>query len=110
MKDFSLDIKRIREEKEIGGIAINGIDVQTDIDSRTNLLGASQLGISINWKTSQGFVELTSEQISAIAVEVGKHVQKCFNAEKIVTETHESNPFSSIEELEKAFNDAYNDM
>lgn len=101
-------ISDFRRKKEVGGITVNGIAIQTDLDSRTNLLGASQLGISINWKTPQGFVELTSEQITALAIAVGEHVQQCFNAEKAVLEAHQETPFTSVEDVEKAFNDAYN--
>ena len=105
--EFEKEIKAIRTAKEVGGITIDGIDIQTDLDSRANLLGASQLGVSINWKTGNGFVELTSEQITSLAMAVGQHVQQCFNAEKAVYDAHAIEPFADIEATQKVFDNAY---
>ena len=101
-------IKTYRREKENGGITVSGVTVQTDVESRASLLGAKELGVSIDWKTEAGFVTLTAQQISAIAVAVGQHVQKCFSAEKTVNEAHAQTPYTSIQDIETAFDNAYN--
>lgn len=101
-------IKAYRREKENGGITVSNVTVQTDVESRASLLGAVQLNTSIDWKTDTGFVTLTAAQISAIATAVGQHVQKCFSAEKTVTEAHEQTPYESIQAIETAFDNAYN--
>lgn len=91
-----------RWQKETGGITINGITVQTDAISRANLLGAKELGIGIKWKTPSGFVDLTAQQVEAIAIAVGTHIQKCYAAEAALS----GQTFESIEALETAFNQA----
>lgn len=101
-------IQAYRREKENGGITVSGVTVQTDVESRASLLGAKELGVSIDWKTDAGFVTLTATQISAIATAVGTHVQKCFSAEKTVTEAHAATPYTSISAVETAFDNAYN--
>lgn len=101
-------IKAYRRAKENGGITVSGVTVQTDTESRASLLGAVQLNTSIDWKTPNGFVTLTAQQISDIATAVGSHVQKCFSAEKTVTEAHEQTPYESKEAVETAFDNAYN--
>jgi hypothetical protein len=100
-------IKAYRRAKENGGITVSGVTVQTDTESRTNLNGAVALNTSIDWKTDAGFVTLTAAQISAIATAVGQHVQKCFSAEKAVTEAHAITPFPSKASIEEAFDVAY---
>lgn len=106
--DFDVELKAIRRAKENGGVDVNGSTIQTDSESRANLLGASQLGNDVDWKTDNGFVTLTSEQIQAVAVAVGQHVQKCFSAEKSVHEVHENTPLTTVEEIQNAFDEAYN--
>lgn len=101
-------IKAYRREKENGGITVSGVTVQTDTETRASLLGAVQLNTSIDWKTDAGFVTLTATQISGIATAVGQHVQKCFSAEKTVTEAHAETPYESIDAIETAFDNAYN--
>lgn len=93
-----------RRKKVNGGLTVNGVTVQTDTESRANLLGAKELGTSIKWKTSNGFVDLTAAQIAAIATAVGQHVQKCFDAEAAI----DSTAYNSISALEQAFDAAYN--
>ena len=100
-------IAMYREQVETSGIEVDGVLVQTDVASRSNLLGARDLGTSINWKTPNGFVTLTPEQIDGIAVLVGTHVQKCFNAEMTVEAAHDATPYESKEAVEVAFNAAY---
>lgn len=107
-KTITDHIKLYRRSKVDGGITVNSVAVRTDLESRNALLGAVQLNQSINWKTDNGFVELTAEQLSAIATAVGLHVQKCFDAEKVVTLAHEANPYASKADIEGAFDNAYN--
>jgi len=101
-------IKTYRREKENGGITVSGVTVQTDSESRANILGAKELNIGIDWKTDNGFVTLTAAQIAALATAVGTHVQKCFSAEKTVSTAHAVTPYTSIDAVETAFDNAYN--
>jgi len=101
-KSVAAHLSAYRYKVETGGIEINGIKIQTDPASRANILGARQLGISIKWKTPEGFVTLSPEQVSAVAVAVGTHIQKCFAVEAALS----SQTFDTIEDLETAFNKA----
>ncbi len=94
-----------RYEKENAGITINGVSIPTDIATRTNLLGAKELGTSIEWKTINGFVDLTAPQISAIATAVGLHVQKCFDAEASVLES--IGYYTTEQQIKDVFDTAY---
>ena len=94
-----------RYERENGGLTINGVTIPTDIATRTNLLGAKELGTSIQWKTVNGFVTLTAQQISDIATAVGQHVQKCFSAEATV-QANIGN-YTTEQQIMDAFDAAY---
>ena len=94
-----------RYEKENAGITLNGVTILTDLGTRTNLLGAKELGTSISWKTPNGFVVLTAQQVSDIATAVGMHVQKCFNAEATV-QANIGN-YTTEQQIKDAFDAAY---
>lgn len=76
-----------RYKKEVGGIVVSGATVQTDRGSQAQLTGAYNFvqanpSASIQWKQADGsFVELSAEQITAIALAVAGHVQGCFAKE-----------------------------
>lgn len=91
--------------KENGGLTINGVAIPTDIPTRTNLLGAKELNTSIQWKTVNGFVTLTAQQVSDIATAVGQHVQKCFAAEATVLADIAN--YDTEQEIKDAFDAAY---
>ncbi len=71
---------------ETGGIVLNGMRVMTDRASQSLITGAynyvqANPDITVKFKTSGGFVELTAAQMTAIANAVGAHVQAAFAAE-----------------------------
>ena len=79
-------IAAARYEEECAGITIQGVEIATDRDSQGLILGAvvqaqTTPGYTVNWKTKQGFVTLSAEQIIAIATAVRAHVQACFDRE-----------------------------
>lgn len=108
--DFKDEVKTLRREKENSGIELNGVKIETDLASRTNILGASQLGTQINWKTQNGFVQLTTDQVKSIALAVGAHVQRCFDCEKELTAQHEEQPFTNKDDLQVAFEAKYTEL
>lgn len=71
---------------ETGGILVNGAPIATDRDSQAMIgnafayVTAAGAG-SVSYKTTAGFVTLTADQIKAVALAVGAHVQACFAAE-----------------------------
>ena len=71
---------------ETGGIVLNGMRVMTDRASQSLITGAynyvrANPEITVKFKTSGGFVQLTAAQMTAIANTVGAHVQAAFAAE-----------------------------
>lgn len=101
-------ITKCRDEKLLGGISVNGIDIQTDDLSQqrlmaTRIIAKENPDYAVNWKAGNGFVTLTSEQIIMLADAVRNHVQKCFDTEKFITEQHSENSFNSIKEVEQSF-------
>ncbi len=75
---------------ETGGIVINGMSITTDRASQSMITGAysyvqANPTVTVKFKTAAGFVELTAEQMTAVANAVGAHVQASFAAEGEVT-------------------------
>lgn len=74
---------------ESGGIIIGGASVDTDAVSQAKITGAVSLFEkdgslqSIDWKTQSGaWASISAAAMTAIGVEVGRHVQACFSREK----------------------------
>ena len=75
-----------RYEREIAGVEVNGITIDTGRDSQALITGAALAAVidgeySLNWKTSTGFIHLTAPEIIAVAQAVRAHVQTCFDRE-----------------------------
>lgn len=80
------EIAAARWEAETAGIDVNGFTVRTDRESQALITGAALQAIvdydyECRWKTSEGFVHLSAEQIKYIAQLVRSHVQSCFDRE-----------------------------
>jgi hypothetical protein len=80
------EIAAARFEAETAGIDVNGFTVRTDRESQALITGAALQAIvdydyECRWKTSEGFVHLSAEQIKYIAQLVRSHVQSCFDRE-----------------------------
>lgn len=79
-------IAAMRYEREIAGVEVNGILIDTGRDSQALITGAALAAMldddySLNWKTEAGFIHLTAPQIIAVAQAVRAHVQSCFDKE-----------------------------
>ncbi|MBP2494927.1 hypothetical protein ABID82_007288 [Methylobacterium sp. PvP062] len=71
---------------ETGGVVVNGVTVATDRDSQSmvaNAYAGMQAGAvaSVKFKAASGWIELTADQMKAVALAVFAHVQACFAAE-----------------------------
>lgn len=76
---------------ETGGIVINGMSVMTDRASQALITGAynyvdANPDVTVQFKTTSGFVELTATQVKAVATAVAAHVQASFAAEGAIDE------------------------
>jgi hypothetical protein len=89
--------------REVGGFRMpNGISVRTD-PATQNKLGnftgqylAGNVPERIDWKTPDGFLQLTREQVVEIASAVTAHVTLCFALEKRIAEE-----MAALEQAEK---------
>lgn len=108
--DLAAVLAEYRYDHETGGTTVFEVPVQTDRDTRANLIGARIKALenseySVVWKTVDGFITLTAPQIIAIADAVADHVQRCFKAEKDVFENLEN--YADADAVRDAFNLAY---
>lgn len=98
------EIAQSRYASEISGITVDNIKIKTDRESQALITGAALQALqdstyTCNWKTENGFVTLTAEQIQAVAVAVRQHVQACFDREAVLIEQVKA--ATTIEELEQ---------
>lgn len=99
-----------RYQKENGGVSVGGgITIQTDRESRPNLIGARINAIEdpsfvLKWKVQDKFIDLSANQIIAISDAARIHVQKCFEAEASVAEKIDQ---ISEDSIAAAFDEAY---
>lgn len=80
------EIAAARYEREIAGVEINGVLIDTGRDSQALITGAALAAMldseySLNWKTAVGFIHLSASEIIAVAQAVRTHVQTCFDRE-----------------------------
>jgi hypothetical protein len=81
-----LEITEARYAAETGGMAANGMEIDTSRESQSLITGAAlqatiDPAYSCKWKTAQGFIELSAQQVIGAAVAVRQHVQSCFDRE-----------------------------
>lgn len=80
------EIAAARYEREIAGVEVNGVLIDTGRDSQALITGAALAAMldenySLNWKTTAGFIHLSAPEIIAVAQAVRDHVQACFDRE-----------------------------
>lgn len=76
-----------RWQAEVGGADFNGLRLATDRTSQAMVAGASMLAevrpeLLIDWKTQDGWVQISNGQIASLSLVVGLHVQACFRRER----------------------------
>lgn len=81
-----VELAALRYEKETSGIIVNGVSIRTDRESQGMVAGAwitmqTSPALMLNWKGTNGWVQLNAASVAAIATAVSNHVQACFNSE-----------------------------
>lgn len=84
--DWPALIAARRYVAEISGTTIQGMPIDTGRDSQALITGAALQAVidpeySVHWKTADGFVDLTAQQVIGVASAVRAFVQACFNRE-----------------------------
>jgi hypothetical protein len=84
--DHSPRIAARRYEAEVGGITLNGLQINTDDRSKLLINGAASRAARnpsyvLNWKTPAGYIQIPAEQVLVMGDAVADHVQACFDRE-----------------------------
>lgn len=98
-----------RFRREVSGIVVDGMVVETSRESQALIAGMAISAMldseyKCNYKAVTGFVELVSSQILGIATAVRSYVQACFNQEKALLEKVASGTYTD-EMLDKGWPD-----
>jgi len=88
-----------RWQAEVAGIDVGGMHIDTGRDSQALITGATVQAMldpsyALRWKTPDGFVDLTAEQIIAVANAARGHVQACFNREAELLDALDAGTFT----------------
>jgi len=104
LKEAKEELKKLRQSKQLEPIEVFGfVEVFTPdtiaIFTGKALKASLDNTITCNWKTPNGFVTLTAEQIIAIASEVDNRIQALFDkeAELSALMDESENPYSILE-------------
>jgi hypothetical protein len=91
--ELTLFLDNYRWQRETGGVMSNGYGIDTTDRSKALINGAYNIikdantpTATMDFKTAQGWQNLTHATVESIALDVGHHVEKCFSAEKHVTD------------------------
>lgn len=84
--EAAANIADARWRHEVAGTTLAGMHIETDRTAQTMVTGAALAAVldpdySVRWKTADGFVTLTAEQIIGLAQTIRAHVQGCFDRE-----------------------------
>lgn len=84
-------LSQMKTDKEYGGCVYQGHTLASDLESQSKiastLLGfMSGMITEVNFKFKDGFVNMNSEQLTAVSSYLMAHVQSCFTAESLCKE------------------------
>lgn len=93
---------------ETGGITVNGQPIKTDRESQALITGAYNLSLAvpdttIQFKTETSFVALSADDVKAIAIAVGQHVQAAFAKEAEVAAAINAGTITDTAGVDAAF-------
>jgi hypothetical protein len=105
--DLSAYAASKRYAVETGGIDFNGKRVLTDRDSQGLITGAYSYvqknpTTTVSFKTADGFITLSADQVTAIADAVGAHVQASFAAEAAIDAEITAGTITTTAEIDAA--------
>lgn len=94
-----------RWEKEISGINVGGVLIDTSRESQSMIAGAylysqKNPGSPIKFKASSGWVTLDAATVETIADAVGAHVQACFATESDVSDAINDQTVTTVEQID----------
>jgi hypothetical protein len=105
IKEFKLkQLSDVRLETETAGIEVDGFTYLTDKPSQAAINDAftriqQNLGLVIDWKANNKWIQLTSANISDVYQAIGTHVQTCYTKEKALSDIINNFTDENINEL-----------
>lgn len=99
-----------RYKKENGGVLVRDVLFQTDRETRATLLGMRYSAdkdkkFKANWKSLDGFTELSYDDIVEVYGAVQEHITKCFAAEHAVLANMGN--YTTVDEVTAAFDSEF---
>lgn len=98
-----------RWQIETRGIIVNGASIRTDEKSQNRVAGAALLATNdpdltmIDWEAQPGlWVEVSAATMKTIGIAVGRHVQACFTALKLVQAAIEDGSITTPAQIDAA--------
>lgn len=96
-------VTEYRGQKETGGITVGDSVIATGIEDQnriTSVIANAELaGVTeVDFKSVNGWVTLTVDQVKGIAAAITLHVQSCFTKERAISEV--INSLETLEEIE----------
>lgn len=102
-------LAEIRFAKETAGITFKDQTVPTSREVRYQLIQSKHVDSTqpINWKLGDTWLSLTQEDIDALLVAIATYVEKCYAAERTVSEKISKVKAPEKLDVETLFNDAF---
>lgn len=96
-------VTEYRWQKETGGITVGDAIIATSIEDQNRIISvianaALAEVTEVDFKTANGWITLTVDQIKGIAAAIALHVQMCFTKERAISEV--INSLETVEEIE----------
>jgi len=115
-QEMSEQLSNLRWQKEVGGMKFQDDDgsireIHTDRESQSKMIAAFLLakdGYTIEgrqWKTPNGFVELTPDKLVTLGLYMQNHVQLCYDNEKRIQELIDN--CTSIGQLKTVYDEEF---
>lgn len=97
--------KKLYSEINIGGVLITPDDITQQRIMAARIIAKEDPSYTVNWKTNSGYISLDANTIIAISDAIRAHVQKCFDAEKTVSDNIGN--YATLEDIGVAYDAAY---
>lgn len=102
-------LAEIRFAKETAGITFKDQTIPTTREVRYQLIQSKHVEgtDTINWKLGDSWLSLTQEDLDALLIAIATYVEKCYSAERTVSEKISKVKAPEKLDVETLFNDAF---
>jgi hypothetical protein len=106
LKDFAADQ---RYSTEIGGITVGNVRITTDEVSQRKIselrrrTTSGEISVPFGFKSAQGWVDLSVDQITAIDQAIAQHIESCYAVERTVSDSIDASTITTFKQISDAF-------